>query len=107
MKQQLVTVELIKDPRVKRQMTLASAKFNAGKWRIVEKTLAKEEPTPVKKDVEPVVESDFAQLDASQDDIADLRAEFEQLTGKKPHGRVKAETLKAEIEKLKSENNEA
>jgi len=35
---------------------------------------------------------------AESDDLHDLRAEFERIFGEKPHGRMKAETLRAKIE---------
>lgn len=52
-KQELVTVQHLKNPAVKRQMTVASAKLNSNKWKIVGEPVVVEVK---KKDVSPAAE---------------------------------------------------
>lgn len=119
-----VTVELIKNPSVKRRMTAVSAKSNSRKWRIVSDAIAEE---PVKKKgvgnaVDPVhtahddmaskkadrvVDSDdtgFAKIgeETDFDEQSGLRKEYEELAGKAPDKRWKADRLAKEIESLKT-----
>lgn len=127
-KQELVTVENIKNPAVKRQMTVASAKMNGKKWRLVNSTPQAEVK---KKDVAPVVESPKAKLPETgnsfvnemNDDLANstefvkiteevtekstLQAEYEAKTGKKPDGRWNEGKLKEKIAELKPNDDEA
>ena len=60
-----------------------------GKWDLVSETASKsfEVATPAKQ---PEPEEDT--------ELDELREEYERVTGEKPHGRMKAETLRARIE---------
>lgn len=126
MNQIYVTVELIKNPAVKRNMTLVSAKSNSRKWRIVSDQLVSE---PVKKKVvesavktiQPITtattvseanddlgtaikSNGFATIgeETDFDNQSNLRAEYESLTGKPADKRWKTERLEKEIETLKT-----
>lgn len=124
-KQDLVTVENIKNPSVKRQMTVASAKFNSKIWRLVDSAPAVEVK---KKDVAPAAvkpsnlpetansfvnetnedssatSADFAKIESEKET---LQAEYEIKSGKKPDGRWNESKLKEKIKELKPNDDAA
>lgn len=123
---QQVTVENIKNPAVKRQMTVASAKMNSRKWRIIDQEIAAVEVK--KKDVAPAVAKAVGKLpeagnsfaDEAHDDLvtfakinegpkekATLQAQYEAISGQKPDGRWNEEKLKQKIATLKPNDDEA
>lgn len=118
-KQETVTVELIKNPSVKRQMTAQSARLNSRKWRVINSPVAVETK---KKDVNPVADKpknpasipndvpndldgggEFAKI-ASEKET--LQEEYEEKSGQKPDGRWNEAKLKLKIAGLNQTNNE-
>ena len=69
-----------------------------GKWELVSETAGKsfEVATPAIDHEAGNVPID--EVDEHADDLHALREEYERVTGEKPHGRMKAETLRARIE---------
>jgi hypothetical protein len=120
----LVTVENIKNPSVKRKMTVASAKLNSRKWRIVEGAPETQAQEVKKKEVvKPVVEvkkaelpikevapeagdsfnNEFAKIgDDQPSEKESLQKEYEALSGSKPDGRWNEGKLKEKIATLKN-----
>lgn len=115
----LVTVQNIKNPAVKRQMTVASARMNSRKWRVI----SEEQPAEVKKkDVKPAEgklpatsfvkevsddlpqSTDFAKIISEKEA---LQVEYEAKSGKKPDGRWNEGKLRDKIAELKTNDNEA
>lgn len=111
--QLLVTVQNIKNPGIKRQMTVASAKLNSRKWRIIEGAESQAQEVK-KKAVSPVAESkatisiplphdkpesEFATIETEKET---LQKEYEELSGKKPDGRFNETKLKEMIATLKT-----
>lgn len=107
----MVTVENIKNPSVKRQMTVNSAKMNSKKWRVVEGENQQLTEQVKKKDVKVVdvkspdvvvtiaeTSSEFATITSEKET---LQKEYEELSGSKPDGRWNEAKLKAKIETLK------
>lgn len=115
---ELVTVENIKNPAVKRQMTVASAKMNSRKWRIIDQEIATEVK---KKVVVPVAAKPSKSVIEAHDDLAStptgfakveseketLQAEYEAKAGKKPDGRWNEAKLREKIAELKANDDEA
>ena len=119
-KQESVTVELIKNPAVKRQMTAQSARMNSRKWRVVTNQPVIAEVK--KKDVAPVVgklpetansfvpahddlgQGEFAKIESDKET---LQKEYEAKTGTKPDGRWNESKLKEKIAALKTNDDEA
>lgn len=114
-KQETVTVELIKNPAVKRQMTAQSARMNSRKWRVVTNQPVVAEVK--KKDVSPVAakpESVNPAVNVESDDFAKiaseketLQAEYEEKSGQKPDGRWNEAKLKQKIADLNQNTDEA
>jgi hypothetical protein len=116
----MVTVENIKNPTVKRQMTVNSAKMNSKKWRVVEGEDQQLTEQVKKKDVSPAVAkkgnpevvvtlptaektSEFATIgDAEVNEKTALQKEYEELSGSKPDGRWNEGKLKEKIATLKT-----
>ena len=112
-----VTVENIKNPSVKRQMTVASAKMNSKKWRVVEGENQQLTEQVKKKDVkvaagkgDPNVTvtlpevgnsfiNEFATIGSEKET---LQKEYEELSGSKPDGRWNEGKLKEKIATLKT-----
>lgn len=121
--QQLVTVQNIKNPAVKRQMTVASARMNSKKWRVI----SEEQPVEVKKkDVKPAVgklpEASNSFVSEAHDDLGKfvppakilepseketLQAEYETKSGKKPDGRWNEGKLREKIAELNTHDDAA
>jgi hypothetical protein len=114
-----VTVENVKNPAVKRKMTVASAKINAKTWRIVGdqptvevkkkedvKSVVKEIQKPsIQPVTEPIQEpSAFAQIsdqvDEEQEEVEKLRAIYLEKSGKPADKRWKSDKLTSKIAEL-------
>lgn len=122
MAQQLeVMVQNIKNPAIKRKMTVASARMNSKKWRVI----SEEQPVEVKKkDVKPAVgklpetanddlaksnllsdiKPEFVKVDSER---ATLQAEYEAKSGKKPDGRWNEGKLREKIAELNTNDDAA
>ena len=107
-----VTVENIKNPSVKRQMTVNSAKMNSKKWRVVDGENQQLTEQVKKKDVKvadvkspdvvvtiPETSSEFATITSEKET---LQKQHEELSGSKPDGRWNEGKLKEKIAILKT-----
>ncbi len=119
-KTELVTVELIKNPAVKRQMTAQSARMNSRKWRPsaiqpVVAEVVKKNASPVAvgnpKPVNPPVNE--AEIDEPENpfvnvasDKETLQAEYLALAGKPANKLWKEATLKEKIAELNTNTDE-
>lgn len=96
MARNIVTVERIDNPAVRRDMTLASVELLKDKWRIVGQP--KEEQPQKKSDVIPAV------VNVPDEDpiLNALRGQYKAITGKDAKGNWKGPKIQAELKKLET-----
>ncbi len=95
MERNVVTVELIENPAVRRQMTIAGAGLLKGQWRIVGEV--KKEIEQKKSDVIP------AAVEQEPDLILEsLRSNYKLITGKDPKGNWGAKKIGEELKKVQA-----
>jgi len=68
-----------------------------GKWVLVSESKGKTLQPATPDHTPGNVPLDEVDEHAESDDLHDLRAEFERIFGEKPHGRMKADTIRARI----------
>lgn len=99
MARNIVTVELIDNSAVRRDMTLASVELLKDKWRIVGQP--KEEQPQKKSDVIPA--EGKAVPTVEEDPILNaLRGQYKAITGKDAKGKWKGPKIQAELKKLET-----
>lgn len=100
---EVVTVELIANPQVRREMSVNSLHYNSLKWRKVGEQAKSEEvkKKAVKAAVVEKAETPFVQVEEIQEEpsgvISGLRKQYEGLAGKKADQRWSIKRLNAEI----------
>lgn len=126
-KQELVTVQHVKNKQITRQMTVASAKLNSRLWKVVGEPVVaevkKKDAAPAVAKLSKHVESSnsfvneanddlgnagqFAKITDEQSEKSTLQAKYETLSGKKPDGRWNEAKLREKIAELKPNDDEA